>query len=68
MIEGKISLSVGVYVITEDCCWTAKHVRTGRPQRNIEMDEISLLSLSTTELCHGRVELSVRLVVHGNQS
>lgn len=29
-----------------------QHSRTGSPQKNTAMDEISLLSLSTTELCH----------------
>lgn len=51
-ILGNILLSVGICEIREDCCWTAKHVGTEGPQKNTAMDEISLLSLSTTELGH----------------
>lgn len=51
-IRANILLSVGVCEIREDCCWTAKHVGTGSPQKKNAMDEISLLSLSTTELGH----------------
>lgn len=49
VIRGNILVNVGVCEIREDCCWTAKHVGTGSPQKNTAMDEISLLSLSTTE-------------------
>lgn len=52
-----ILLIVGTCEIREDCCWTAKHVGTGSPQNNYAMDEISLLSLSTTEFGHCCQEL-----------
>lgn len=52
-----ILLIVGTCEIREDCCWTAKHVGTESPQKNYAMDEISLLSLSTTEFGHCCQEL-----------
>lgn len=50
---GKYCTSVGICEVREDCCcWTAKHVGTGSPQKNTANDEMSLLTLSTTELGH----------------
>lgn len=60
VMRGNILLSAGACEIRGDCCWTAKHVRTGGPQKNTAMDEISLLSLSTTELGHCCQEVKVK--------
>ncbi len=57
VIRGNMLLNISVCEIREDCCWTAKHVGTESPQMNTAMDEISLLSLSTTEFGHCCQEL-----------